>query len=97
MNGSRDMAVTIVSAVVGAIAGYLLFTDAGRTMRRQMAPALQRCSQDITDLQRAVRGAVQAAHEGWTMLSDALGGDNVALGDSSGAAAARFGGRPRVR
>lgn len=58
MNGSKDT-VTIASAVVGGVVGYLMFTDAGQTMRRQMAPAVRDVSREFTNLQRTMRRAAE--------------------------------------
>ena len=96
MNGSKDITVTIASAVVGGVVGYLMFTDAGQTMRRQMAPAVRDVSRELTNLHKTVRRAAQAARQGWTLVNDALGSDDGAEG-LVGRSSARFEGRPYVR
>src|SRR5438477_274 len=40
MYNSRALAATVVGAVIGGAAGYLFFTEHGRSLRRQLEPAL---------------------------------------------------------
>jgi len=73
MNNSREMAVMVVGAVIGAVAGYLFFTERGRSVRRQIEPALEDFSREFMSFRHTVQGAAGVASEGWKMLSDALG------------------------
>ena len=41
MDNSRALVASCVGAVIGGMAGYLLFTEHGRTLRRQIEPALE--------------------------------------------------------
>jgi gas vesicle protein len=47
MNNSRELAATLVGAVIGGVAGYLFFTDRGRSLRRQIEPALDDFSREL--------------------------------------------------
>jgi hypothetical protein len=70
---SRAMAAAILGAVIGGVAGYLLFTDRGRAMRRQIEPALEDITRELSSFNSTARKAVSAANEGWKLLNDALG------------------------
>jgi len=72
MNNSRVLAVTIVGAVVGSVAGYLFFTESGRSIRRQIEPALDDFAKELASFRGTVTMAAGAAGEGWKMLTEAL-------------------------
>ena len=46
-DNSRAMAATIAGAVIGGIAGYFLFTERGRAVRRQFEPALDDFAREL--------------------------------------------------
>jgi gas vesicle protein len=73
MNNSRELAATLVGAVVGGIAGYLFFTDRGRSLRRQIEPALEDFSRELMSFRTTVQKAGGVASEGWKLLNEALG------------------------
>ena len=73
MDNSRVIAATLVGAVVGGVAGYLFFTDHGRSVRRQIEPALEDFSRELTSFRATVQKATGMASEGWKMLNEALG------------------------
>jgi len=73
MNNSRELAATLVGAVIGGMAGYLLFTDRGRSVRRQIEPALEDFSRELMSFRSTVQKATGVASEGWKLLNDALG------------------------
>ncbi len=73
MNNSREMAVTIVGAVIGGVAGYLFFTERGRSVRRQIEPALEDFSRELMSFRNTVQEAAGVANEGWKLLNDTLG------------------------
>ena len=73
MNTSREMAATLVGAVIGGIAGYLFFTDRGRSIRRQIEPALEDFSRELISFRSTVQKASGVATEGWKLLNEALG------------------------
>ncbi len=53
-----------MGAALGAVAGYLFFTDQGRAWRRQIEPALDDMVRDLDSLRITVQKAVSAANEG---------------------------------
>lgn len=73
MDNSRAITATIVGAVVGGVAGYLFFTDQGRSLRRQIEPALDDMSRELNSFRITVQKAAGVATEGWKLLNDALG------------------------
>ena len=84
MNNSREFAATVVGAVIGGVAGYLFFTDRGRSLRRQIEPALEDFARELMSFRTTVQKASGVANEGWKLLNEALG---------ETAAAPRFPGR----
>lgn len=73
MQNSRELAATVVGAVIGGAVGYLFFTDHGRALRRQMEPALNDIARDLTSLRSTLQKAAGTANEGWQLLNEALG------------------------
>ena len=73
MNTSREMAATMVGAVIGGIAGYLFFTERGRSVRRQIEPAIEDFSRELMSFRATVQKASGVASEGWKLLNEALG------------------------
>ena len=70
MNNSRELAATIVGAVIGGVAGYLFFTERGRSARRQIETALEDFSRELMSFQNTVQKAAGVANEGWNLLND---------------------------
>jgi hypothetical protein len=71
---SRIVAAAVVAgAVLGGIAGYLVFTDHGRSLRRQIEPALDDVVRELNSFRGTVQRAAAAASDGWKLLNDALG------------------------
>ena len=73
MNNSRELTATLVGAVLGGVAGYLFFTDRGRSIRRQIEPALDDFSRELMSFRTTVQKASGVASEGWKLLNEALG------------------------
>ena len=73
MDNSRAIAATLVGAVVGGVAGYLFFTDHGRSVRRQIEPALDDFTRALMSFRATVQKAGGVASEGWKLLNEALG------------------------
>ena len=73
MNNSRELAATLVGAVLGGVAGYLFFTEHGRSIRRQIEPALEDFSRELSSFRSTVQKAGGVASEGWKLLNEALG------------------------
>ena len=73
MNNSRELMATLVGAVLGGVAGYLFFTEHGRSVRRQIEPALEDFSRELISFRSTVQKASGVATEGWKLLNEALG------------------------
>jgi len=73
MYNSRALAATVVGAVIGGAAGYLFFTEHGRSLRRQLEPALADFARELMSFRGTVQKAAGVANEGWKLLNDALG------------------------
>ena len=73
MNTSREMTATLAGAVIGGIAGFLFFTERGRSIRRQIEPALDDFSRELMSFRTTVQKATGVASEGWKLLNEALG------------------------
>jgi gas vesicle protein len=72
MNNSRTIAATLVGAIIGGAAGYLFFTDQGRTLRRQIEPALDDFARELISFRTSVQKAAGVANDGWRLLNEAL-------------------------
>jgi gas vesicle protein len=70
---NRAVTATVVGAVIGGVVGYLFFTDRGRSLRRQIEPALDDISRELHSFRATVQKAAGVANEGWKLLNDALG------------------------
>jgi len=70
---NRTVAATVVGGVVGALAGYLLFTDRGRALRRQLEPALEDFARELNSFRMTINKAAGVAGEGWRLLNETLG------------------------
>lgn len=70
---SRAITATVLGAVIGGVAGYLFFTEHGRSLRRQFEPALDDISRELNSFRSTVQKAAGVANEGWRLLNDALG------------------------
>lgn len=74
MNDSeRGLAAAVIGAVVGGIAGYLLFTERGRNLRRNLEPALEDFAHELAGLRGTVGKAMGVASQGWHVLNEAMG------------------------
>ena len=85
MNNSRELAATLVGAVIGGIAGYLFFTDHGRSVRRQIEPALEDFSRELMSFRTTVQKATGVASEGSKLLNDARFADGHARAHNAAA------------
>ena len=72
-DNSRAIAATVVGAVIGGITGYLFFTEHGRSLRREIEPALEDMAREIAGFRRTVQKAVGVANEGLKLFNEALG------------------------
>jgi len=69
---SKATAVTIAGAAIGAVASYLLFTERGRALRRQLEPALEDYARELSGFRVTLAKAAGVASEGWKLLNDAI-------------------------
>jgi gas vesicle protein len=72
VDNSRALVASCVGAVIGGVAGYLLFTEHGRTLRRQIEPALEEFAQELSSFRTTVQKAAGVANEGWKLLNEAM-------------------------
>lgn len=73
----RGLVAATVGAVAGGIAGYMLFTEQGRDLRRRLEPAIEELARELVQLRGTVNRAMGVASEGWNVLHDALGEHTV--------------------
>ena len=73
MGNSRTVAATVVGAVIGGLAGYILFTERGRAVRHSIEPALEDLRRELVQFRSTMRKLADVANEGWEMLNDTLG------------------------
>jgi hypothetical protein len=66
------MAATVAGAVLGAIAGYIFFTQQGRGLRRRLEPALADLVRELDEFRGTIMKASNAASEGWRLMQDAM-------------------------
>ena len=71
--GDRAMAAITAGAVLGAIIGYMFFTERGRAMRRQIEPALDDMARELSHFRATVQKAAGVANEGWKLINETLG------------------------
>lgn len=72
-DNTRAVTVTILGAAIGAIAGYLFFTERGRAFRRELEPLLDDVARELSHFRGTVNKAAGVANEGWKLLNEALG------------------------
>jgi hypothetical protein len=69
----RDCVVTTLGAIAGAVVSYLLFTERGNAVRRQIAPAFEDLERELSHLRGTVVRSAGIASESWRLLNDAMG------------------------
>lgn len=69
----QAVVAAMVGAVAGGIAGYMLFTERGRDLRRRLEPAIEDFAHELVQLRGTVNRAVGVASEGWNVLNAAIG------------------------
>ena len=70
---SRTMVATCAGAVIGGVVGYLFFTVGGRTLRRQIEPAIEDLARELEGFRTTVHKAAGVANEGWKLLNEVSG------------------------
>lgn len=80
----QTVAVTMIGAVIGGLAGYLFFTEEGRVWRRQIEPQIENLAREFGEFRSTLARASSVASEGWRTLHHAIeeGGGTEAFGDA---------------
>jgi gas vesicle protein len=69
---SRIWTAMLGGAIVGAVAGYVFFTEEGHRLRRQLEPALDYVAEELNTFRHTVEKAARVASDGWKLLEDAV-------------------------
>lgn len=72
-DNSRAIAATVCGAIIGGVAGYMFFTERGRSMRRSIEPALEDIVRELNSFRATMQKAAGVASEGWQLLNEAVG------------------------
>jgi gas vesicle protein len=72
-DNSQVVAATVAGAIIGGVAGYLFFTDPGRSLRRRLEPVLDEFASELSSFRLTVQKAAGVANEGWRLLNEASG------------------------
>ena len=67
---SRVVMSAIVGAAVGTLAGYLFFTERGRTLRDRIEPAMDDLRHEFGRFQRTFEKVGEMASEGLRVVQD---------------------------
>jgi len=63
----------VAGAVIGALAGYIFFTDRGRAVRYSNEPALEDLRRELVQFRSTMQKLAGVANEGWELLNDTIG------------------------
>jgi hypothetical protein len=63
----------MVGAALGALAGYLFFTERGRAVRYSIEPTLDDLRRELVQFRSTMQKLAGVANEGWEMLNETLG------------------------
>ena len=69
-DNSRVMFVTVAGAMLGGLAGYLLCTPQGRSLRRQLEASFEETAQELGKFRTTINKVAAVATEGWRLLDD---------------------------
>jgi hypothetical protein len=67
---SRVMASAVVGSLVGAVAGYLFFTNRGRDFRDRLEPMVDDLRQEFAKFQRTFEKVGDMANEGMRVVNE---------------------------
>ena len=73
---SQDYVVTVVGALLGAMAGYLFFTNRGRDLRRRIEPSVENFARELVSFKGAVARARDVASQGWRLMDEVVSETN---------------------
>ena len=63
----------MAGAVIGALAGYIFFTERGRAIRYSIEPTLEDLRRELVQFRSTMQKIAGVANEGWEMLNDTIG------------------------
>jgi hypothetical protein len=63
----------VAGAVIGALAGYIFFTERGRAVRYSIEPALEDLRRELVQFRSTMQKLAAVANEGWELLNDTIG------------------------
>ncbi len=63
----------MAGAVIGALAGYIFFTERGRAIRYSIDPTLEDLRRELVQFRSTMQKIAGVANEGWEMLNDTIG------------------------
>jgi gas vesicle protein len=63
----------VAGAVIGALAGYIFFTERGRAIRYSIEPTLEDLRRELVQFRSTMQKIAGVANEGWEMLNDTIG------------------------
>ena len=72
MKVSNNVIATFGGAIVGAIAGYLFFTDDGRAFRRRLEVSLEDANRELSNVRHTVVEAAAVASDGRQLLNEVM-------------------------
>jgi hypothetical protein len=67
----------IAGAALGALAGYLFFTEPGRRLRRQLEPALEQFAREVSGFRSSMQRAIGVASQGWGLPDESARAPHV--------------------
>jgi len=71
VNESRVMvAGALAGALIGAAAGYLFFTDAGRSIRNRIEPAVEDLRREFGRFQKTIEKVGEMANDGLRVVNE---------------------------
>jgi gas vesicle protein len=68
----RAVLAAAIGATIGAVAGFMLFTERGREMRRRLEPTIENFARELVQMRGTVNRALGVAEQGVRVLNDAL-------------------------
>ena len=72
MKVSNNVMATVGGALVGAIAGFLFFTDDGKAFRRRFERTLEDANRELGKFRRTMGEASSLASEGRQLLNEVI-------------------------